>query len=250
MSRWISWNLSLLSAIVAFFCCTHNVGQAFEDAAPVDPSGTWRWEYELGGETLKDSLQLNLGPNNTVVGTYKGRSENLVEIKDGKLDGDKLSFNFGLDFQGTPIKLEFTGKIRSDMIDGNVVVVAGDNKRDYPWAPHRSARIEDVVGEWRFRIETDGNTLEPSLKITREGDTYKGRYVSGQQISVDVTDLRVEENHLMFTVSAEVDGTKIKGDYRGRPYGDKIKGSIAYVLGDRTGDIEFTGTRKSATPAK
>jgi hypothetical protein len=245
MRRLFDSSVILSTIIAAFFCCAASGTQAFEKAAPVDPSGTWRWEYELGGEIMKDSLLLNLGPDNKVVGNYKGRSDKLVEIQDGKIEGDKLSFNLGLDFQGTPIKLEFTGKIRGDAIDGNVVVVAGDTTRDYPWAPLRSVMMEDVVGDWQFRIETDSNTLEPSLKITKEGDKYQGRYTSGQQIDVDVTSLKVEGNNLMFSISAEVEGTKIKGDYKGRPYGDKIKGSIAYELGDNTGTIDFTGTRKA-----
>ena len=35
------------------------VGQ--EKPQAVDPSGTWRWEYELGGETMKDFVRINLG---------------------------------------------------------------------------------------------------------------------------------------------------------------------------------------------
>ena len=84
--------------------------------------------------------------------------------------------------------------------------------------------------------------LEPTLEITKVGDQFKGRYVSGQQLDMTATNLKVENNHLTFSIAGEVNGTKLKGDYKGRSYGDKIKGTIKYELGDRSGELEFTGT--------
>ena len=210
----------------------------------VDPSGTWRWEYDFGGETMKDSLRLNLSGDKKLTGHYKGREDKLVEIKDAKIEGDALSFLLTLDFQGTPIKLEFAGKVKGDDIEGNVKVSTGEGAQEFPWAPKRSVLMEDVVGEWQMKIETGDRTLEPVVKITKDGDKYSGKYTSGQEFSAELTGLKVENNQLVFNVAGEVNGTKIKADYKGRPYGDKIQGSIAYVLGDNSGDIEFTGTRK------
>jgi hypothetical protein len=210
----------------------------------VDPSGTWRWEYDFGGETMKDSLRLNLSKDKKLSGHFKGREEKWVEIKDAKIEGDALSFLLQLDFQGTAVKLDFTGKVKGDDIDGNVKVSTSEGTQEFPWTPKRSVLLDDVVGEWQLKIETSDRTLEPVVTITKEGDKFKGKYVSGQEVSLDVTDLKVENNHLVFNVSGEFNGTKIKADYKGRPYGDNIQGNIAYVLGDTSGDIEFTGARK------
>jgi hypothetical protein len=108
--------------------------------------------------------------------------------------------------------------------------------------------LEDVVGTWQMRIETSDRTLEPTVTITKEGDQYKGKYASGDTFKADVADLKIEKNHLVFKVEADVNGTQVKADYKGRPYGDKIQGSIAYVLGDNSGDIDFTGVRKADKP--
>jgi hypothetical protein len=214
-------------------------------AKVVDPSGTWRWEYELGGQTFKDSLRVNLGSDNKVVGYYQGR-EKPVEVKEAKYDDNVLSFLLNLDYQGTPIKLQFKGKVNGDEIDGSVAVTTGEGTQDFPWAPKRSVQMEDVVGQWQIKIETGDRTLEPIVTITKEGEQYKAKYVSGQELNVEATDLKIEKNELCFKVSATVNGTQVKADYKGRPYGDKIKGSIAYVLGDNSGDIDFTGVRKNA----
>lgn len=232
------------SLVLLAICCTSAaIAQEKVTTNKTDPSGTWRWEYELSGETMKDSLQLTLSNDQKLTGHYKGRQDKLIEIKDAKLAGDALSFLLSLDFQGTPVKLEFKGKVKGDEIDGNVTASTGEGSQEFPWTPKRSVQMEDVVGEWKMKIETGDRTLEPIVTIVKEGEQYKAKYVSGQELTVDVTELKVEKNQLSFSISANVNGTQIKADYKGRPYGDKIEGKIAYVLGDNSGDIDFTGIR-------
>lgn len=57
-------------------------------------------------------------------------------------------------------------------------------------------------------------------------------------------DLRVEKNQLMFTVTAEFNGSSMQVDYQGRPYGDKIAGTLKYDIAGNTGDGEFVAKRK------
>ena len=239
-------SLALSLAFATLCVLTTSISAQDKATKTTDPSGTWRWEYELGGATMKDSVSLNLGKDNKLVGHYKGREEKLIEIKDAKIEGDSLSFLLALDFQGTSVKLEFKGKVKGDAIDGNVTASTGEGSQEFPWAPKRSVMMEDVIGQWQMKIDAGDRTLEPVVTISKDGEKYTAKYVSGQELNVDATDLKVENNQLSFSVSAEVNGTKIKADYKGRPYGDKIQGNIAYVLGDNSGDIEFTGTRKPA----
>lgn len=239
---------SELGITLACLCLIAGSLMAQEKPTAVDPSGTWRWEYELGGQTLLDSIQLKVDDNKKVSGSYKGRAEKRVELTDVKLDADVLSFNLALEYENTPLKLVFKGKIKQDEIDGNVAVTTPEGTQDFPWAPKRSVQMEDVVGTWQMRIEAGERTLEPTVTITKEGEQYKGKYSSGEDFKADVTDLKVEKNQLMFKIDADVNGMKVKADYKGRPYGDKIQGSIAYVLGDNSGDIEFTGVRKTDKP--
>ena len=48
----------------------------------VEVSGTWRYEYELEGQTRKDVLQLNASKDGVVTGTYIGVSEKPIELKE------------------------------------------------------------------------------------------------------------------------------------------------------------------------
>ncbi len=237
-------NVSLRNAFVCLFLLAGSLAAQNKPTA-VDPSGTWRWEYELGGQQLLDSVQLQVDINKKVSGSYKGRTEKRIELTEVKMEAETLSFNLALEYESTPIKLAFSGKIKQDEIDGNVVVTMPDGTQEFPWAPKRSVQMEDIVGTWQMRIETGDRTLEPTVTISKEGEQYKGKYASGEDFKSDLTDLKIEKNQLMFKVEADVNGTKVKADYKGRPYGDKIQGSIAYVLGDNAGDIDFSGVRKA-----
>jgi len=168
-----------------------------------------------------------------------------LEIKNIKLKGRELSLSVSSEYQGTEWASRYKGIIKGDEIDGTGVFTVGDQSWDFDWKPKRSVQLDDVVGTWQILIESpDGNILEPTMKISRDGDKYKSIYTSAQGQELDVKDLRVEKNSLKFTVAAEFDGYSIKVDYRGRPYGDKLSGSLDYDFGGTTGQVEFTARRK------
>jgi predicted RNA-binding protein len=100
---------------------------------------------------------------------------------------------------------------------------------------------DDVVGKWKLRIDANGNIMEPVLTVTKEGDKLKANYVLGNDVKIEAKDVKVEKNELTFTIETDFQGSKIKADFMGRPYGDKIKGSIDYVLGNDVGEVDFTG---------
>ncbi|MHC4564746.1 MAG: hypothetical protein ACYTE3_03210 [Planctomycetota bacterium] len=209
-----------------------------------DPAGTWRREYDWYETRIEEVIRLNVKEAGKVVGTLS-RNDRASEIKDGKLKGNELSFCTSDNYQGTEWVTRFKGTVTGDDIDGTVVLEVGGQSWDFPWTPTRSVQMDDVVGLWQIRIESpDGNVLEPTMKISKDGGKYKGAYTSTQGQELDVKDLRVEKNVLKFTVTAEFDGYSMKVDYRGRPYGNKISGSLDYDFDGNTGQVEFTARRK------
>lgn len=219
-------------------------------AEKVNPSGTWRWEYDWQGETVKDSLKINLADDGKVVGTFHGRT-GTQEIQNGKLEGDELSFDFEAEFNGNAVELAFSGTLKKDDIDGTVVASVNGEEYEFPWTPKRSVKLEDVFGKWQIRIDTpDGNVLEPKLEIKKDGDAAKGTYVSQSGRELNVKNIKVKDNNLTFTIEANFDGTDLKADYKGRPYGSKISGSVAYDFGGQTGELEFSGKRETEKKKK
>lgn len=55
-----------------------------------------------------------------VTGTSTGPDGAAVAISDGKLEGDKLSFNISVDMGGTPATFPHTGTVKGDTIDMSI----------------------------------------------------------------------------------------------------------------------------------
>ncbi|MFM7975798.1 MAG: hypothetical protein ACKO8U_12050 [Pirellula sp.] len=213
----------------------------------VDPSGTWRWEYDLDGTQFKDLVRLKVGQENKetkereLKGKYESSSGRKINIENGKISGDKVSFEFKVNYQGMDVKLEFEGLVKNDSLSGKVKASTNDGSRDLDWSATRSVLADDVVGKWKLRIDANGNIMEPVLTVTKDGDKLKADYVLGNDVKIQAKDVKIEKNELTFTIETDFQGAKIKADFMGRTYGDKIKGSIDYVLGNDVGEVDFTG---------
>ncbi len=239
MSKMQALPIVAVLGIMANFC------SAQEATKRVDPSGTWRFEYDLEGLTVKDSLELQLGKDGVLTGFYRGRTEEPVEITSGKIDGDKVTVEMSIDYQGLPVKVKFDGKIKDDDIDGAVVASTPEGEIDFDWIAKRSVEPEDVVGMWDLEIDAVETVLEPTLEIKLEGKELKGNYKDPDTgLEVEVQNLKIEKNMLKFSIEGDFQGSSLKADFKGRPYGSKISGTIDYDLSGQTGEVEFEGVRK------
>jgi hypothetical protein len=80
-----------------------------------DAAGTWKGSFDFNGATV--SLTFNLKTSGaTVTGTIDGLPTEASEIKEGKVDGDSITFWSMTEYQGSQIKLVYHGKIAGDQI--------------------------------------------------------------------------------------------------------------------------------------
>jgi len=101
ISRFMCASLFLLLAAVAVFAA--------------DVSGKWVAQVPgRGGQTREVTFNLKADGNN-LTGTVSGRQGD-VQISDGKIDGDNISFNQVMEFNGNSVKLIYKGKISGDEI--------------------------------------------------------------------------------------------------------------------------------------
>jgi len=83
-----------------------------------DVSGTWKAEFDtqIGLQkytfTLQQDGQAITGKANSDIGGEKREAD----LKEGKLDGDTVSFVETLDFQGTELRIQYTGKVSGNEI--------------------------------------------------------------------------------------------------------------------------------------
>lgn len=236
---------SPISKFVTFILVCTTSTLVFAQSTGTEPSGTWRWKYEMEGKTREDAVMLNLD-NGKLTGAFQGVPEKPVEIKEAKIKEDQISFTVEYKAKGQAVSLAFAGKIKKDDLEGTVTVTTEEGTEEYPWTPKRSVQMDDVVGQWDITINADGNKLEPRIVISKSGDVLQGKYTVAEGTVVEATGLKIRDNKLEFRIEATIDGRKIRADYSGRPYGSSMKGSIDYDLDGSVGDVDFSAKRQLA----
>jgi hypothetical protein len=213
-----------------------------KEAAPVDPTGTWKWEYDFNGNVVEFKLKLNWD-GKKLTGKYTA-FDNTTEIEESKLEKDQLSFVDKREFNGNEIVAEFDGKVKPDDIEGTVTVALGDEPREFDWTPKRAVEIDDIVGTWDLRVETANGVVEPKLTITADGDKLSGKSVSPVFGELEAKNLQLKDNELSWEISGSNGGFDINVKYAGKPRGNTIEGTNKFsVGGGDSGTMKFTGKR-------
>jgi hypothetical protein len=80
-----------------------------------DPGGDWKGSFDFNGSGVPLTFHLTV-KDTTLTGTVEGLPTTPAEIKDGKVDGDTISFTATIDYHGSPVKLVYKGKVDGDEI--------------------------------------------------------------------------------------------------------------------------------------
>ena len=205
----------------------------------------------MNGESFNDSMRLVLKKDGKVEGKFYGR-DRTVEIEDGKFVDGKLEANISLEFDGTKVKLTFSGPVEGDQIAGKVKAEFNGESYEFPWEPKRSVKLEDVVGTWDFVIDAGDTVMEPDVVILKQDgkDEYNATLLTEDGAEIKLKNLKVGENHVVFTLLTEFNGGSLKADFKGRPYGDKVSGTVKYDMDGQTGEASFKGKRKAEKKKK
>ncbi len=89
-----------------------------------DVTGTWKASKQVGKGTIKRTFVLKQDGTKL---TGKSVSDRFgpSTIKNGKIDGDTLSFSIMVDIEFGEVKISFTGKVQGDVIDMTAVYEGG-----------------------------------------------------------------------------------------------------------------------------
>ena len=96
----------LLSVVAMLLACT--------PAFAADVTGKWKAEFDTPIGTQHYTYDLH-ADGATVAGKARN-DQGESELKEGKIDGDTITFVEGLTFDGNTIRIVYTGKIEGDTI--------------------------------------------------------------------------------------------------------------------------------------
>ena len=206
-----------------------------------NPVGTWKWERTIRERKVESVLKIK-STEGKLAGTYKGFRDE-VAIKDVTLDGDKLSFNYTVEFNDRSFTVSYEGKISADTIKGKGTFDGGDQKREFEWLATRSVELTDLVGTWNLKITiSDERSFDSTLKLVAADGKVEGKYMSRQQ-EAEVEGLAMKNNELTFRVTRERDGTKFTVRYKAKVQGDALLGTAERTRDGESRTAKLEGKR-------
>jgi hypothetical protein len=115
-----------LSAVLVLGLCGY-AGAADEKA---DPVGTWKCEYDIGGQKRESTLTIKKD-GDKLAGTMSWADQKDEKLKEPKLKDGTLTFSAVRKFMGNEIAIDYTLKIDGDKLTGKGAAEFGGEKREF-----------------------------------------------------------------------------------------------------------------------
>ena len=115
------YSYAFLTGLLLIAGCAHDAGVSTTSPATTSPAvdinGTWTGTFSggQGGQPMELTYKFK-GDGDTLTGTVNGGPGQWIPIKDGKINGDNLSFKVDVDSQGMKMKFNYKGVLKGDEI--------------------------------------------------------------------------------------------------------------------------------------
>ena len=126
---------AILSAALVLGLC----GLAGAGGEKADPVGTWKCEYEIGGQQRTAELTIKKD-GDKLAGTMSWPDQKDEKLKDVKLKDGTLTFSAVRKFMGNEITVEYTLTIDGDKLKGKGAAEFGGNKQEFDIAGKREKK--------------------------------------------------------------------------------------------------------------
>jgi enterochelin esterase-like enzyme len=199
-----------------------------------DITGTWKSEFDtqIGLQkytyTFKQDGSKLTGKASMEAGERKGETD----IKEGKVEGDTVSFVEMLNFQDNEMRITYTGKVSAD---GNEIKFArevGDvakedlvAKRGGGGAPAAVA-ADGVTGTWTAEFDTQRGLQKYTFTLKQDGATVTGKASvdnDGQKRETELKGGKVTGDTVTFSEPLSIQGNDINIEFTGKVSGNEIK---------------------------
>jgi hypothetical protein len=104
------------------------------------------------------------------------------------------------------------------------------------------ALAADPTGTWKWTVERNGQTFEPTLKLKLEGSSLTGT-ITGRQSDTPIEEGKFVDDVVSFKVTREFNGNKIVMAYEGKLSGDTIKGTTKFARDGETQSRDWEAKR-------
>jgi hypothetical protein len=104
-----------------------------------DPVGTWKCEYEIGGQPRTSTLTIKKD-GDKLAGTMDWPNQKEAKLKDLKLKDGELTFSAERVLGDNKYNVEYKLKVDGDNLKGKGAVETGGEKREFDFAGKREKK--------------------------------------------------------------------------------------------------------------
>jgi hypothetical protein len=102
-----------------------------------DAGGKWSWTQRRQNNDVQMTLEVKQD-GEKLTGTVSTPNGQKVEIKEGSVKGNEVSFVVVREFNGQQFKTTYKGKLEGDTITGNAISVRDGQERSREWKATRA----------------------------------------------------------------------------------------------------------------
>jgi hypothetical protein len=128
----LPWLVALAAALLVFA-----VALAPAPAWAADLTGTWNWTVRPQGQELQRQGKFKQ-EGEKLTGTVSGTNLQPVEIREGKVKGDEVSFVMIREQNGQQLRISYQGKVSGDTIKGKIKVTVDGQELALDWEAKRA----------------------------------------------------------------------------------------------------------------
>jgi hypothetical protein len=203
-------------------------------ASAADLTGTWKGAFDFNSSSVPLTFHLTAA-GNAVTGTVEGLPTTPAEIRDGKMDGDTVTFWVATEYDGQPYKLVYKGKVSAGQIEFSF------GTEDGAWSTELTAKkseepavkpaAPELTGTWKGAFSFEGNDMPLTFNLKSSGNTVTGTVEGLPNTPAEIRDGKVDGDAVTFWVATEYQGQTYKLVYKGKV----VAGQIKFAFGTEDG---------------
>lgn len=211
-------------------------------------AGDWQITIDAGGMVLQPTASIR-SEDGKLIGTFVADDGQEAELSDLKMDGNKFNFTLTVDFGGQALNAKFDGELEGDKVSGSIDYEVAGETGEATFTGERLKPSIDLAGTWKLTIDAGGQVLEPQAIIKNESGELSGQFVADDGQQVELADLALEGDKVMFTITLDFGGQDLVAKFAGNVKEDEVEGEIEYDLSGQVGTATFTGAKQGAEAA-
>lgn len=217
--------------------------EAVRKTRPEDVVGTWNLTIDAEGQTFEPVAKITKEGDDLVV-EYMTDEFGDHKAVDVKLADNKLTYTIAVESPEGGMKLVFDTTPRGSKVTGKVDYEVGDITGSSEVEGKREAPPADIVGTWNLTADAEGQTFEPTMKVTRVDGKLKVEYLTDEFGDHEAVDVKLDGDKLTFMIAVESPEGALKLNFDTKIDGDEIAGKVEYQVGDITGTTDIEGKKE------